>query len=122
MSNNIQGSNSDVEILTAGATYTSGTPAVVGSKFGVPQADAVSGEKFAFKVRGDEYLPAESGVAWDDGDLLYWDDGNGYATKTASTFLFIGKAVGGKLSAASSGRVIYDGIMAIGASRVKAEA
>lgn len=62
----------DVVTVVAGGARTSGTPVKEGKLFGVPQADAESGKKYALLVQGVVKL-SKDGNAYSLGDYAYWD-------------------------------------------------
>lgn len=83
-----------------------------GSQFGaVKQTKAIS-TACEVEVTGVHDLTALGGEAWTDGAKVYWDDTNKRCTVTASAHLWIGHAVGAKVSAAVIGRVRLTGAAA----------
>jgi predicted RecA/RadA family phage recombinase len=66
--------------ITAGGTYTSGTPVAIGGLVGIPEHDAVSGDLVTLRVHGVVRVPKNTGGGTDHavGDRLSWDGGNGY--------------------------------------------
>ncbi|MBI9016886.1 MAG: DUF2190 family protein [Phycisphaerae bacterium] len=78
---------------------------VVGDRIGIAMVDIASGATGSLLTEGVCELTAETGVAWAQGDQLYWDSGNSRLTKTASTFKKAGFAAAVKASAASVGLV-----------------
>lgn len=83
MNNFTQAGNSVT--ITAGGTIASGDLVVTGSLIGVASADASSGEDVEIAIEGVFTLPKKTTDDVSAGDLLYWDSGNSYLTKTAGT-------------------------------------
>jgi predicted RecA/RadA family phage recombinase len=82
-----------------------GSTVKIGSVLAVPAQSAVEGEAFTGHVEGIFDVPATTGTAWAEGDLLYWDDTAKKYTKAASGNTKAGVAVLAKLSAAGEGRI-----------------
>ncbi|GGG51669.1 hypothetical protein GCM10010964_43570 [Caldovatus sediminis] len=96
--------------VTVAAPYalTSGGGCKVGALFGVAQTDAESGAPVALVTQGVFDLVAEDAGSGQDlavGDVVYWDDTNRRATKTATDNMRIGVAVAAKASTATTVRV-----------------
>lgn len=97
-------------VLTAavvvGDVIPLGTAATVGAgKIVVAQSAGAIGETVACAASGVFQMPAETGVAWVAGDVLYWDDTNNYLSKTATASYFAGFATEVKASATAVGKV-----------------
>lgn len=82
-----------------------GVPVVIGDLFGVPVATAAEGELFTLAIEGVFTLAKTTGVAFDEGDSVYFDDSTGKAT-TDSTKRPIGHADEAALSAATTLKTI----------------
>jgi predicted RecA/RadA family phage recombinase len=97
--------------LTAPYAVSSGAGALVGSIFGVAAADYGSGAEGEFQVQGVFDLTRETGgsTAWSAGDLIYWDNTNKRATKTATSNKLIGVAVRAAADGDATGRVRLNG-------------
>jgi predicted RecA/RadA family phage recombinase len=59
--------------MVAPGTVTSGVPLIIGSVFGIPEADATVGEQFPFRVSGVNKVPKLAGFAPAKGTPAYWD-------------------------------------------------
>ena len=101
------------ETLTLNAPYavSSGGGALVGSIFGVAATDYASGAEGEFQVQGVFDLTRETGgsTAWSSGDLIYWDNTNKRATKTATSNKLIGVAARAAADGDATGRVRLNG-------------
>ncbi len=97
--------------LTAPYAVSSGGGALVGSIFGVAATDVASGAEGEFQVEGVFDLARETGggTAWSAGDLVYWDNTNKRATKTATSNKLIGVAVRAAADGDATGRVRLNG-------------
>lgn len=97
--------------LTAPYAVSSGGGALVGSIFGVAATDVASGEEGEFQVQGVFDLTRETGgsTAWSVGDLIYWDNTNKRATKTATSNKLIGVAARAAADGDATGRVRLNG-------------
>lgn len=84
--------------MVAPSTITSGVPLIIGSVFGVPEADAVTGAQFPFRVSGVNTLPKATGFAPTQGAVAYWDVADGELNSDTSN-----PAVGVYEVAAASG-------------------
>lgn len=95
--------------VTAPAVVASGDGVLVGTIFGVAQADAASGDPVEI-VRGGVFdLPKVSAQAWTAGAKIYWDNGAGNCTTTASGNTLIGAAAEPAANPTATGRVVLDG-------------
>ncbi|MAY85575.1 MAG: hypothetical protein CML02_02455 [Pseudooceanicola sp.] len=99
------------EVLTLPAPYDrmSGEGALIGTIFGVAQADVVQDARGAFVRRGVFTLAKTSAQAWTVGAKLYWDDTNKVCTTTASGNTLIGAAVAAAANPSATGDVLLDG-------------
>ena len=92
---------------TAGANIAVGDVVPIGATcVGVAKTAIVSGEVGAVATEGLFTVASDTGTAWTLGDVVYWDNEDNYATKTATGNTRMGIAVAGKLSAATTGRVL----------------
>lgn len=100
----------DGNILEATAPsggVTSGQPLKVGNLVGVCAKAAAQDEKVAVALCGVfSGLPKATGTAWNQGDVLYWDDTAKNFTKTSSSNTLAGFAYEGALSADAVGKVL----------------
>lgn len=99
------------EHITVAAPYavSAGGGALVGTVFGVAQADAESGADAVLVRRGVFELAKTSAQAWTVGAKLYWDDTNKVATTTASGNTLIGAALAVAANPSATGTVLLDG-------------
>jgi len=86
--------------ISVGDVVELGTAAV-----GIAQTDIASGDIGAIVTAGLFDVAAETGVAWAIGDIIYWDNANNVATKTATDNARAGVAVQAKLTATAIGRI-----------------
>lgn len=105
----------DVISVTAPYDVDSGDGCLVGSLFGVAQADAASGAAAEIVTTGVFDLKKVGSQAWTVGVRVYWDDTNKECTSTASTHKLIGVAVAAVGSGAgeTTGRVRLSGAFTI---------
>lgn len=97
----------DVVNLTApSGGVTSGLGYQIGQLFVVATVDAAVGETFAGNVTGVCELVKNTGEAWTEGALVYWDDTAKNVTTTATGNLLIGVAVEAAASADAVGEVL----------------
>lgn len=75
--------------VVATASGVKGDPVVLDDMAAVPENSFAVGEDMVLLLEGIVSL-AKSAEAFAAGEKLYWDDGNGYVTKTASTHKPIG--------------------------------
>ena len=99
--------------LTAPAAITSGLGYKIGQLFVVATNDADSGDEFEGRVVGVVELVKETGTAWTEGLLLYWDDTAKDVTTTSAGNLLIGCAAAAATSGAAVGEVRLNGIAAL---------
>lgn len=99
------------KIVTLPAPYdvSSGGGALVGSVFGVAQADAASGDPVSLVRDGVFTLAKTSAQAWTVGAKIYWDNSNKVATTTASGNTLIGAAMAVAANPSATGDVLVDG-------------
>lgn len=93
--------------LTAPAETASGDGVLVGSIFGVAQADAAAGAPVVLVRRGRFTLPKSGAEAWAEGDPVYWD--GAVCTAEASGNVLIGAATAPAASPSATGTVLLDG-------------
>jgi len=65
---------------TAPSDVSSGDLVVFGQRAGVALADIPAGSRGAVQVVGVFEVPKASGVAFGQGDLVYWNETSGHAT------------------------------------------
>lgn len=81
-------------MLTLLAPYTvaSGAGAKVGAIFGVATGAVTSGASGEFETEGVHTLAKHDSQAWLQGDRIYWDDSNKWASNVATDGMLIGYA------------------------------
>ena len=87
------------------STISSGTVVVIGDAVGIAVADIAAGAAGELEIDRVHVLAAETGVAWDLGDQLYWDAANSQLTKTAGAHNKAGIAAAAKASGTATGNV-----------------
>ena len=90
--------------IVAPAGVSSGEAILVGDLFGVCMADAASGESVVLVTEGVFELPKETGVAFAQGEKVYWDAGTKKIDGDSGN-PHVGYAVAAELSAATSVKV-----------------
>ena len=101
--------NGAVVEVPAPYAVSSGGGALVGSIFGIAQADAESGATVAL-VRSGVFTHAKtSAQAWTVGAKLYWDDTNKVFTTAASGNTLVGVAMSVAANPSATGTVLLDG-------------
>jgi predicted RecA/RadA family phage recombinase len=107
-----QVSEGEVIQVTSAANFTTGVPVEIGELFGVPVATTSSGAQAALTVKGEFSVTKQggAGVAFAQGDPVYWDSGNNRAVATPNAgFSRIGVATDIAADAATSVNVLLDG-------------
>jgi len=101
----------EVTTLTApSGGVVAGQGYVISSIFVVAAADAAEGELFEGHRVGEWELPKEVGFEPAEGDKVWWDDTLKIVVATDSNFFAIGAATAFAASAATTARVVLDGI------------
>jgi predicted RecA/RadA family phage recombinase len=77
----------------------------IGSIICVAAVTVAAGALFAAYTEGVYDIVSDTGVAWAEGDLVYWDNTAKVFTKTATSNTKAGVAVAAKTSGATTGRV-----------------
>jgi len=95
--------------LTAPYDVASGAGFLVGSIFAVALSAVTSGNSVQGKRRGVFDLVKNTGEAWTQGQLVYWDNTNKRCTTTATSNKLIGAAVQAQASGDTIGRVVLTG-------------
>lgn len=100
------------EVVTLAAPYdrTAGQGALVGALFGVAMADVLNTVNGQFMVEGVHTLTKNTGEAWTQGALIYWDNTNKRCTTTSTSNTRIGAAMQAQQSADTTGLVRLNGI------------
>lgn len=106
MAKNCLGPGQTMTVADAGATVASGAGFLQGTTFGVAAHDAVSGEALVINLWGTYELVKQTGQAWTQGAVLYWDDTGKQVTTTATGNYPIGKANVAAASGDALGEVI----------------
>jgi len=83
----------------------------IGQLLVVAAADAAQNTPFEGKRSGVFTLPKDGGVAWTEGDPLYWDDvAKDLTPVSAVGLLLVGVAAKSALLAATTGEALLDGV------------
>lgn len=94
------------EFTAPGGGVVSGVPLLIGGLVVVPVVTAAVGVRFNAIVQGVCTLPKTAGVAWTEGQVLYWDSAAGsFATANSATARRAGVANAAALSGDTSGKV-----------------
>lgn len=94
------------EFTAPGGGVVSGTPLLIGGLVVVPLVTAAVGVRFNAEVEGVFTLPKTAGVAWTEGQVLYFDSAtSSFATVQSATARRAGFANAAALSAATTGQV-----------------
>lgn len=101
--------NGAVVTLAAPYAVSSGDGALVGSIFGVAQADAESGADVPLVRTGVFTLAKTSAQAWTVGAKIYWDNSAKVCTTTASGNTLVGTATAAAANPSATGEVLLDG-------------
>ena len=96
----------DLDLIAPAGGVVSGNAYVIGAFFVIASGTTAAGAMFTGRRTGVFLLPSETGVAWAQGDVLYWDATNMRLTKTAAGNTAVGASEGVKASAAASGNVV----------------
>lgn len=89
----------------------SGTAYLIGSLVVVAAITAAQTLPFEGMTRGVFTLPKITGVAWTEGQLLYWDSAtSNVGTVVGATTRRIGTAVAAAASGATTGSVLLNGV------------
>lgn len=100
--------------FTAGATYSSGDPVVLGAIMGIVEGDVASGDVGVALVQGVVSVTKVSAEAWTYGDRIYWDASASKFTNVLDTDVtFAGIAVEAAANPTDSGKVLLN----VGAGR-----
>lgn len=99
------------ENITLPAPYAvnAGDGALVGSVFGVAQADTASGADGVFVRRGIFTLAKTEAQAWAQGALVYWDDASKECTTVGTDGVLIGAAAADAADPSTTGDVLLIG-------------
>ncbi|BDD88707.1 DUF2190 family protein [Desulfofustis limnaeus] len=85
-----------------GSDVDEGDVVVIGALVGVADADIASTAEGTVTIAGIATLPKNTELAIDQGDVVYWDAGDGELNKTAEGNTRAGIAVAGALAAAAT--------------------
>ena len=108
MANNFIQPGMVLTLTAPGGGVSSGDGVQIGQIFGVALRDAAAGAEFELQVLGVFTLPKDTGTAWTEGALLYWD---GTEVDTVATGkLLIGVAAAAATMGATSGDVRLNGV------------
>jgi predicted RecA/RadA family phage recombinase len=103
-----------VQFTAPGGGVVSGTALLIGALVVVPQVTAAAGISFAGAVTGVFTLAKAAGVAWTEGQPLYYDSAaNNFATAQSATARRAGVAVNAALAGDVVGNVRLTNIAAV---------
>jgi len=108
-------SGSLIDITAPSGGCTSGVGVLIGKLFGISLLTVAAGAITPIDTEGCFDHVAEgagSGQAWGVGDVVYWDNTNKRLTKTSTDNTRVGVAVEVKATAATTGRLRLDGVVA----------
>lgn len=105
----------DVGTFTApGGGVTAGTPLLIGTLVVVPQNTVAATLTFDGYIEGVCTCPKATGVAWTEGQVLYWDSAAGnFATAASATARRAGVAMVAAASGDATGVVRLNNISAV---------
>jgi len=104
-----------IDITAPSGGCTSGVGVLIGKLFGIALLTVIAGDITPIDTEGCFDHAAEgagSGQAWGVGDVVYWDNTNKRLTKTSTDNTRVGVAVEVKATAATTGRLRLDGVVA----------
>ena len=105
-------SGAKVNLTAPAGGVVGGQGVQVGSIFGYVSADTAAGDTMVVNVHGIfGPVTTDTGAAWAEGDVLYWDNTNSRLTKTASTNLKVGACAAAKLAGDVISTVYLPGII-----------
>ena len=110
MKNYIQTGKS-LDLTAPAGGVLSGQAIKVGAIVGFVSADTVAGDKFVLNTKGVFLCNTDTGTAWAEGDLVYWDDTNKVFTKTSASNTKVGAVVIAKLAADTTSTIYLPGIV-----------
>lgn len=91
---------------TAAADVAAGQILPLSACCAIADVDIANGKVGIAHLDGAWTVTAETGTAWSAGDLIYWDDTNSKATKSATNNTAMGRAYKAKASATATGVVL----------------
>lgn len=111
---NAVGNSQPLELTAPEGGVVSGGGYLIGSLFVVAVESASAGDKFEAICEGVVTLPRVDSEEWAEGDLIYWDEGDGKATTDddSANNALIGRAVEAidASPAVATGNVLIDGV------------
>lgn len=94
------------EFTAPGGGVVSGTPVLIGGLVVIPEVTAIAGARFNGAVEGVFTCPKTAGVAWTEGQVLYFDSATtSFATVQSATARRAGAAGAAALAGDTTGRV-----------------
>lgn len=105
MRNHFQPGNS-LDFIAPSGGVTSGSTYKKGAIMHVASTSALEGETYNGDIHGVFTLASQTGTAWTQGDVLYWDDSAKVWTKTSTSNTKGGMAAYDKASADATGKVL----------------
>jgi predicted RecA/RadA family phage recombinase len=94
-----------LDLTAPSGGVTSGLAYKIGSIICIAAVSAAAGAIFAGYTQGVYDVVSDTGTAWAEGDLVYWDNTNKVFTKTATSNTKAGVAATAKASGTAVGRV-----------------
>lgn len=89
-----------IDLTAPAGGVVSGAPYRIGTFVGFAGITAAAGDKFPLAVQGEFTAPTDTGTAWAEGEVLYFDAGASVFTKTA--------VAGGKVGASCTPKLPAD--------------
>lgn len=106
----------EVEYTSPVEGVTAGTPVQIGQLVVIPsvtisaEVAAANPTRFNGSLEGVFLVPKATGQTWDEGEIVYWNQGAGYMTTTSTSALRAGIAVAAAANDATTGIVRLDGV------------
>lgn len=111
--NNYKGPGDVLTLTAPSGGVVSGTPYLIGALLVVATATVAEGEEFQGKRSGVfDTMPKATSQTWDEGAILYWDDGAEKFTTTAGENTPVGCAAAAAGSSDTTGTVLLSGVPA----------
>lgn len=112
MNNKIK-SGSRLTLTAPAGGVTSGVPVRIGRLVVVPVASVAATLPFEGDVEGEFTVPKVAGVAWTEGQLIYWVNATTNFGTVSTGNQLVGAASAAAASGDTTGRVRLNGIVAI---------
>jgi predicted RecA/RadA family phage recombinase len=102
---NYKGNGDRMDYQNSGSAISAGGVVVLSNRIGVAKDDIATGGEGPVVLDGAFELAAETGVAFNQGDKLYWNTGSAHLTKTATGNTAAGIALEPKTNGAALAQV-----------------